>query len=96
MTPTSIPVRWTSGGSEGVSYEVVWSYEGGCSGISGGSDSVSGDMTSYTVEGLEEYITYSITVRAINSESSEASQPVSGMTTEVGEYTVNVPLLNWW
>ena len=95
VTPTTIPVRWTSGGSEGLSYEVVWSYNGGCAGISGGSDSVSGDMTSYTVEGLEEYITYSITVRVTNSESSEASQPVSGMTTEAGEYTVNVPLLNW-
>ena len=93
VTPTSIPVRWTSGGSEGVSYDVVWSYEGDCAGITGGSDSVSGDMTSYTVEDLEEYITYSITVTAINSESSEVSQPVSGMTTEAGDYTVKILLL---
>ena len=93
VTPTSIPVRWTSGGSEGLSYEVVWSYEGGCADISGGSDSISGDMTNYTVEGLEEYITYSITVTATNSESSEVSQPVSGLTTEAGEYIVKTRLL---
>ena len=81
-------MRWTSGGSEGVSYEVLWSYDGGCAGINGGSDSISGDMTNYTIESLEEYITYSITVRASNSESNEASEPVSGMTTEAGEYTI--------
>ena len=87
VTATSIPVRWTSGGSEGVSYEVVWSYDGDCTGISGDSDSVSGDMTSYTIVGLEEYSTYSITVRAINSESSMISDSVSGTTTEAGELT---------
>ena len=88
VTATSIPVRWTSGGSEGVSYEVVWSYDGDCTGItSGDSASVSGDMTSYTIVGLEEYSTYSITVRATNSESSMISDAVSAITTEAGELT---------
>ena len=93
-TATSISLFWTSAGSEVVSYEVMWETDniGGCSGgsINGGSDSISGDMTNYTIESLEEYITYSITVRASNSESSEASEPVSGMTTEAGEYTLKI------
>ena len=84
VTPTSIPVAWTSGGSEGVGYEVEWTYNGGCSGISGGSMSVGGD-TSYTIEDLQEYITYSITVRASNSLSTADSTAADGRTSEASE-----------
>ena len=87
VTPTSIPVIWTSGGSEGVSYLVEWTYNGECSGISGGSMSVGGD-TSYTIEGLQEYITYSITVRASNSLSTANSTAVDGMTSEASQLII--------
>ena len=84
VTPTSIAVAWTSGGSEGVGYEVEWTYNGGCSGISGGSMNVGGDRQ-YTIGGLQEYITYSITVRASNSLSTANSSAVEGMTSEASE-----------
>ena len=84
VTPTSIAVTWSSGGSEGVGYEVEWTYNGECSGISGGSMSVGGD-TSYTIEDLQEYITYSITVRATNSLSTANSTAADGRTSEASE-----------
>ena len=87
-TATSIPVTWTSGGSEGVSYVVEWEYGGGCPGISGGSQSIGvGGSREYTIEDLEEYITYSITVRASNSLGSVDSPPVNGRTNEASKFT---------
>ena len=88
MTPTSIAVTWSSGGSEGVSYLVEWTYNGGCPGISGGSMNVGGDRQ-YTIGDLQEYITYSITVRARNSlstaNSTTNSTAVDGTTSEASE-----------
>ena len=88
VTATSIPVTWTSGGSEGVSYVVEWAYGGECPGISGGSQNIGvGGGREYTIEDLEEYITYSITVRASNSLSSVDSTPVNRRTSEASKFT---------
>ena len=82
VTATSIPVSWTSGGSEGVSYQLQWAYTGSCAGINGGSASGIGGR-SQTIVGLEEYSSYSITVTASNSlVSSAVSTAVSGTTSE--------------
>ena len=51
----------------------------------GGRTTVTGDMTSYTIEGLEEYITYSITVTATNDVGSAVSEVATVMTSEAGE-----------
>jgi hypothetical protein len=59
VTSTTIPLTWTSAGSVVNSYEVVWRYDGECSDVRGGRATVAGTMTNYTIEGLEEYITYS-------------------------------------
>ena len=88
-TATSITISWTSAGSEGVSYEVMWQTDdvGGCS---GGSDmdstTITDGSTSYDIPGLEEDSTYSITVTASNSAGSSAvSNTVTAMTMEAGE-----------
>ena len=91
VTPTSIPVTWSSGGSEGVGYEVEWTYNGGCSGISGGSIGVGQDRE-YTIGGLQEYITYSITVRASNSLSTANSTAADGRTSEAGKLIIFVDI----
>ena len=84
VTAASIPVSWSSGGSEGVSYVVEWTYDGDCSGISDGSQSVGMDRE-YTIEGLQEYIMYSIIVRASNSLGTAASAAVGGRTSEASK-----------
>ena len=88
-TATTITISWTSAGSEGISYEVMWETDdvGGCS---GGSDmdstTITDGSTSYDITGLEEDSTYSITVTASNSAgSSEGSNTVTAMTMEAGE-----------
>ena len=51
----------------------------------GGCAIVTGTMTSYTIEGLEEYIIYSITVNATNDVGSAVSEVGTEMTSEAGE-----------
>ena len=86
MTATSISLSWTSAGSEGVSYEVMWQRDttGECS--NGDEDSDTITDTSYDITGLEEDSNYSITVRASNTAgSNEDSNTVTAMTLEAGE-----------
>ena len=85
VTSTTIPLTWTSAGSVVNSYEVEWTYDGECSGVRGGRATVAGDMTNYTIEGLEEYITYSITVTATNDVGSVVSEVATVGTSETGE-----------
>ena len=87
-TATSISLSWTTGGSEGVSYNVVWqrNTSGGCSDVNEGSESLSGgSMTMYDIPDLEEDSTYSITVTATNSLGSEMSVAISANTLTAGE-----------
>ena len=46
--------------------------------------SVVGGSTRYTISGLEEDSTYTVTVRAMNAIGSEDSNSASGMTREAG------------
>ena len=85
MTSTTIPLTWTSAGSVVNRYEVVWRYDGECSDVRGGRAAVAGDKTNYTIEGLEEYITYSITVTATNEVGSAVSKVATVRTSETGE-----------
>ena len=85
MTPTTIPLMWTSAGSVVNSYEVEWRYNGECSDVRGGRATVVGSTTSYTIESLEEYITYSITITADNDISSAVSEVVAIRTSTAGE-----------
>ena len=50
----------------------------------GGKATAAGDMTNYTIEGLEEYITYIITVTATNDVGSAVSV-TTVRTSEAGE-----------
>ena len=88
-TATSISLSWTTGGSEGVSYTVVWQRDttsGDCSDVNEGSESLSGgSMTMYDIPELEEDSTYSITVTATNTLGSEMSVPISANTLTAGE-----------
>ena len=73
ITGTSITISWTvPSGSMVDSYEVVWD---------DGSDTVSG-ATSYTIEGLEEGRTYTITVTATNVAGQTQSETFTASTTE--------------
>ena len=88
VTATSVTLSWTSGGSEGVSYEVMWQRDTsvGCSYVDGGSATITDGSTSYDITGLEEDSSYNITVRASNTAGSTAvSNTVTVMTPETGE-----------
>ena len=51
----------------------------------GDSAAVARNMNSYTIEGLEEYITYSITVTATNAVGNALSEVATVRTSEAGE-----------
>ena len=87
-TATTISLSWTSGGSEGVSYEVDWQRvtTGECPDVDEGSATlVGGSMTSYTVTGVQEDSNHTITVTASNSIGDEVSEPITGETMTAGE-----------
>ena len=85
VTPTTIPLMWTSAGSVVNSYEVEWRYDGECSNVRGGSATFGGAMTSYTMERLEEYTIYSITVTAVNDIGRAVSEVATARTTAAGK-----------
>ena len=89
VNSTTIPLTWTSAGSVVDSYGVMWRAGGECSGVSGGNGSVDGDTNSYTIEGLEEYTTYTITVTATNAVGSADSDQVTIWTTEACKWMKN-------
>ena len=57
----------------------------GCFDVRGGRATVAGDMTSYTIESVEEYSTYSITVTATNNVGNAVSEVATVRTSEAGE-----------
>ena len=87
-TATTISLSWTSGGSEGVSYEVDWQRvtTGDCDDEDEGNATlVGGSMTSYTVTGVQEDSNYTITVTASNSIGDEMSESITGETMTEGD-----------
>ena len=85
-TATSISLSWTSGGSEGVSYEVQWQRDTsvGCSDEDQDSQTIADASTNYTISGLEEGSSYIINMTASNSLGNEASHPITAMTMMTG------------
>ena len=97
-TASSISLSWTSAGSMVESYEVMWT-SGECSDSdkgsmastngSGSDDSletsvtITGNSTSYTIEGLRADTSYNVTVTAFNAVSN-ASGSTDTQTNETG------------
>ena len=86
-TPTTIPLTWTSAGSEVDSYEVTWERDtsGECPDVDEDSANITDGSTGYTISGLQEGSSYTITVTATNAAGSAVSDPVTAMTGEAGE-----------
>ncbi|CAI8057696.1 Receptor-type tyrosine-protein phosphatase S, partial [Geodia barretti] len=64
VTPTSVSISWTSGGSEGVSYLVEWQRD---TSEDQGTVTIIDASTSYVISGLEENSRYIIRVNASNA-----------------------------
>ena len=72
ITGTTISISWTISTESVVdSYMVEWD---------GGSDTLSDTATSYTITGLEEGVSYSISVTAVNVAGSTVSNTVTATT----------------
>ena len=87
-TATTISLSWSvPSGSVVDSYEVMWERDTSeeCPDEDEGSATITGGSTSYTITGLEEDSSYTITVTATNAAGSAVSDPVTGMTGEAGE-----------
>ena len=87
-TATTISLSWSvPSGSVVYSYEVVWerATSGECPDEDEGNATITDGFTSFTITGLEEDSSYTITVTATNAAGSAASDLVTGMTGEAGE-----------
>ena len=81
-TVANIVVIWKRDTSEECSYE------------DGGNTTVTDGSTTYSIDNLEESSSYTITVTATNAAGSAVSDPVMGVTEEVGEGQVDVHCTN--
>ena len=72
-TATSISLSWNTGGSESVSYTVVWqrNTSGDCSDEDQGNYTITDGSTNYDIMNLEEDSSYSIEVTASNTLGNE-------------------------
>ena len=86
-TATSISLSWTTGGSEGVSYTVVWQRDtsGDCSDEVQGNSTITDGSINYDIMNLEEDSSYSIEVTASNTLGNETSETITEMTLTAGE-----------
>ena len=86
-TPTTISLSWTTASGTVNSYEVMWEKDTSreCPAVDENSATITGGSTSYTISGLEEDSSYTITVTATNAAGSAVSVPVTAMTGEAGE-----------
>ena len=85
----TLDISWTSGGSLVMEYQVKWERDtsGECPNVDEDSATITGGSTSYTIPGLEEDSSYTITVTATNAAGSAVSVPVSGVTAEASKDT---------
>ena len=87
-TATSITISWSvPRGSVVDSYDVMWERDtsGECPDEDGGNATITGGSTSHTIMEVEEYSSYTITVRANNLLWSAVSEFVSGVTKQAGK-----------
>ena len=89
-TATSISLTWSvPSGSVVTSYEVMWQRDTSvrCRDEDEGSRTINTNSisTAYTISGREEDSLYRITVTAVNSIATIASETVTAMTKEAGE-----------
>ena len=79
ITATTISLSWSvSSGSVVDSYVVVWERSG--------SATITDGSTSYTMMGLKENSSYTVTVTSANTAGSAVSCPVTLITREPSEY----------
>ena len=65
---TSVMLTWTQSDIDAVqNYIISYTRTAGCSDAPSGSQTISGSMRMYTLSGLQENITYSITITAMNA-----------------------------
>ena len=84
---TTITLSWSASSGTDASYVVIWKRDTSeeCSDEDGGNTTVTDGSTSYSIDNLEEGSSYTITVTATNAAGSAVSDPVMGVTEEVGE-----------
>ena len=84
---TTASISWSLLNGTVDSYEVMWERDtsGKCPDVDEGSATITGGSTSYTITGLEEDSSYTITMTATNAAGSAVSVPVTAMTGEAGE-----------
>ena len=89
---TTILLSWSTSNGTVANFVVIWKRDTSeeCSDEDGGNSTIADGSTDYTIENLEEGSSYTITVTATNAAGSAVSDPVMGVTEEVGEGQVDM------
>ena len=89
---TTISLSWSTPNGTDANFVVIWKRNTSeeCSDENVGNSTITDGSTSYSIENLEEGSSYTITVTATNAAGSAVSDPVMGVTEEVGEGQVDM------
>ena len=84
---TTISLSWSTPNGTDANFVVIWKRNTSeeCSDEDVGNSTITDGSTSYSIENLEEGSSYIITVTATNAAGSVVSDPVMGVTEDVGE-----------
>ena len=84
---TTITLSWSARNGTDANFVVIWKRDASeeCSDEDDGNSIISDGSTSYSIGNLEEGSSYTIIVTATNAAGSAVSDPVMGVTEEVGE-----------
>ena len=85
-TATTISLSWTSAGSVGDSYKVMWqrNTSGDCPDEHEGIATITDGSTSYNITGLEEFSTYVVIIIVLNANEIAISNNLTGITEKSG------------
>jgi len=97
LSPTSVNLTWIQPVEDIVSsYEIVFSYQGPCSGFTHTSTTtVEGTSRNYTLSGLQEFSNYTVSVTAVN-DAGNGTDTVRATTLGAGMSLVLVCLLQYY
>ncbi len=91
-------LNWTQSDNDAVqNYTIIYTRTAGCSDAPSGSQTISGSMRMYTLSGLQEDITYGITITAMNPRNRlSATESFTTLTASMlsNYYIYNIVFIN--
>ena len=89
QSPTSITLSWDQPAGDADRYDIVYTYQGGCSDYTQPKNMATvndGTARDYTLQNLQEFSDYNITIAAVNEAGLSMQTRITATTQSAGRY----------